>query len=422
MAKESALVSRKSPITGFNFLLTFTNGLLNNNDSTLAQLAAYLNNNCDTEVSPQAIDQRINEAGKDFLKICFKKALEFSLKHIKINNLILKKFKHIYIIDSTNIKLHPKLHEIFKGTGGGASKSSLRIQFMYDFLTGKMYIEIGDVKLSDAKTLYNIIKENKIDTDGTALFLADLGYYKIDSFILINEASHNFISKLKCGVNVHNKTGKNINIPKLFKNRSEVNITVKIGNLECRLLGKKLPENIANKRLRDAKKDAVNRGRTLSKEKKIRLNYALYISNINDSLTVENVFNIYRLRWQIELIFKTWKSILGIHKIRSARVNRVLCEIYGKLIIAALTSNLYYALKYEYNIIVSYHKMLQYIKAVTVNWTVCILKGKDCHRKFLEKLIKQIIRLCRKNKQKNKPYIEMILEAMNINKKQTIRP
>jgi hypothetical protein len=50
------------------------------------------------------------------------------------------------------------------------------------------------------------------------------------------------------------------------------------------------------------------------------------------------------------------------------------------------------------------------------------VKGKDCHRKFLEKLIKQIIRLCRKNKQKNKPYIEMILEAMNINKKQTIRP
>ena len=50
IAKEEKLVVRKSSITGFKFLLTFTNGLLNENESTLTQLAAYLNNNCAAEV------------------------------------------------------------------------------------------------------------------------------------------------------------------------------------------------------------------------------------------------------------------------------------------------------------------------------------------------------------------------------------
>lgn len=218
IAIESGLVTRKSPISGFKFFLTFTNGLLNEKNGTLAQLASFLNNSCEVEVSPQAIDQRINKAGKEFLKICLAKALGRLLKKLKINNEMMNIYKHIYIIDSTNFTLHHKLSEVFKGTGGGASSSSLRIQLIYDYFTGQMYVEIGDVKLSDQQTLYKIVKENKLNIQEKALFISDLGYFKKDTFDSIDKNSHDFISKLKHNVRVCSKEDDiAVNISELLK-------------------------------------------------------------------------------------------------------------------------------------------------------------------------------------------------------------
>jgi hypothetical protein len=42
MAKDIGFVERRSPVNGLRFLLTFTTGLLNTPDGTLAQLAAFL--------------------------------------------------------------------------------------------------------------------------------------------------------------------------------------------------------------------------------------------------------------------------------------------------------------------------------------------------------------------------------------------
>lgn len=410
IAKDTGFVCRKSPITGFKFLLTFTNGLLNTNDSTLSQMAAFLGNTCNAEISPQAIDQKINGAGKEFLKICLNKAFKLSMMRLDIDCEVLSNLNHVYIIDSTNFDLHPKLCEIFKGNSGAASKSSLRIQFVYDFLSGQMYIQIGDVKLSDPKTLHSIIKECKLEIHGTALFLADLGYFKTDSFLMIDSKSNFFISKLKHDVNIYDEHGNKLSIPELIKNCSEIDIKIKIGDLNCRLVGKRLPEKIVNEKLRKANRKAQKKGETLSEKYKNFLKFGLFITNFENSVSGDTLFNLYRLRWQIELIFKTWKSILGIHKIRSARKNRVLSEIYGKLISAAIINAIYWTIKIEYHIVLSYHKTLQYIKTVAVNWTINILAS--THHNFFTNLEKQILRFCTKNKQKTKPHIEQILALM----------
>jgi hypothetical protein len=39
------------------------------------------------------------------------------------------------------------------------------------------------------------------------------------------------------------------------------------------------------------------------------------------------------MRWQIELLFKTWKSTLGIDKIQPMRRERLLCLMYAKLLL-----------------------------------------------------------------------------------------
>ena len=41
---------------------------------------------------------------------------------------------------------------------------------------------------------------------------------------------------------------------------------------------------------------------------------------------------VYRLRWQVELTFRNWKSLLKINVLKGTRTERVQCIIYGRLI------------------------------------------------------------------------------------------
>jgi Transposase DDE domain len=51
-----------------------------------------------------------------------------------------------------------------------------------------------------------------------------------------------------------------------------------------------------------------------------------------DRLTLQEALVLGRARWQIELLFKLWKSQGGIDESRSAHPWRQLCELYAKLL------------------------------------------------------------------------------------------
>jgi hypothetical protein len=45
---------------------------------------------------------------------------------------------------------------------------------------------------------------------------------------------------------------------------------------------------------------------------------------------------LYRVRWQVELIFKQWKSVLRLQVLPSTNENRVQCEVWARLLAAVL--------------------------------------------------------------------------------------
>lgn len=414
LAKKSGLVIRESSITGQNFGLTFTLGLLNTTNATLKQLAAFLNNNCNENISPQALDQKIDEHAVEFMKMLLIKAIEISIKKIEIPNALISFFSHIYIIDSTNFDLHPSLKEKFKGSGGSASASSMRIQFIFDYLTGKLLIEIGDVRTSDSKTLEKIVSSNNLDTSGNTLYLQDLGYFNTDTFITISNSNDFFISKLKFKVKIYDMNGNEIDILKLIRRKPKsIDIMIQLGDLKCRLVGNKLSKKLKNQRIEGAESDAKKKGRNpISKEYKIFLSYGLFITNLSDAYSTNSVYTIYRLRWQVELIFKSWKSILDLHKIHSAKENRILCEVYGKLIVAILLMGVCNEIQNKYEVPFSYFQLLQYFKAIATNWSLKIMAGLSRHSTFLKKITKQIVRFCQKRKQKTRERIEDLLGSL----------
>ena len=54
-------------------------------------------------------------------------------------------------------------------------------------------------------------------------------------------------------------------------------------------------------------------------------------------LSIEQVALLYRVRWQIELVFKLWKSYCGFDHIQGMRRERILFELYAKMIGIILT-------------------------------------------------------------------------------------
>ncbi|MEI7557244.1 transposase [Candidatus Chlorohelix sp.] len=61
--------------------------------------------------------------------------------------------------------------------------------------------------------------------------------------------------------------------------------------------------------------------------------WLVYFTNLSgEKASLEEVVVLYRLRWQIELLFKLWKQAGGLEKWRSGKPYRILCEVYAKLI------------------------------------------------------------------------------------------
>jgi hypothetical protein len=133
------------------------------------------------------------------------------------------------------------------------------------------------------------------------------------------------------------RSGKEIDLVHWLKtshNRVERRILLgKKHRIEVRLIAQRVPDEVARKRKRQMRKTAKKKGYTPSKLSLVLAEWTIYITNIPQEVaTADQIGLIYRLRWQIELLFKLWKSEMQIDRIAGKIAGRVLCEIYAKLI------------------------------------------------------------------------------------------
>ena len=59
----------------------------------------------------------------------------------------------------------------------------------------------------------------------------------------------------------------------------------------------------------------------------------LFITIVGKKMLLpDQVYSLYRIRWQIELIFKTWKSVLKIDQVRKMKADRFKCYLLSKML------------------------------------------------------------------------------------------
>ena len=123
---------------------------------------------------------------------------------------------------------------------------------------------------------------------------------------------------------------------RFLKDIYQAELKVLLGQQErtsARLFLPRVPEAISAKRRGKAKKRAPKKGQRPSKKSLSLCEFTLLITNAPpDKISCYEAFVLYAARWQIELLFKLWKSHAKLAVSRSCNPWRILCEIYTKLL------------------------------------------------------------------------------------------
>ena len=94
---------------------------------------------------------------------------------------------------------------------------------------------------------------------------------------------------------------------------------------------------MAARRRQKLYKRCCKRGTLPSEAALLLCDWTVFISNVpKEKLGLQQVWVVYRLRWQVELLFKRWKSLGSLGRSVGQKVYRVLSEVYAKLLGAVL--------------------------------------------------------------------------------------
>ena len=180
LAKITGFIKRSGgEITAFSFMYIVSFGFLGNGEIALTYLVSGLRTHFKVVVTPQALSKRINSAGSvKFLKKVLNKLLAVQLKMGLKNSFseLFEMFNGIYLQDSSQITLNETLSEDFRGQGGGASSSALKLDFIYDIANFLVYgIKITSATINDQTNTKEILRFIK----SRSLVIRDLGYFTI---------------------------------------------------------------------------------------------------------------------------------------------------------------------------------------------------------------------------------------------------
>jgi len=394
---------------------------------SLNDLAISLKVNDGIDIKRQSLHDRFNDYALIFLKNVLEKLLQKQFS----NNRLLKGyegFKRILLKDSICFQIDKSMADSYPGRGGNATGAAVRIQFEYNLLDGRINdLSVNPYNDQDAK---NSLETIELSEEGD-LIIRDLAYMSRKVLKSLTELCAFFLCRVSPSVNVYvEKKGEFVkeDFTKVTNYMKKNHIAsmekeVYLGKekLKVRLILHLLPEEEIAKRLKKAKRKIQRKGfKKLSNENKARMSLNLFITNAFEcSISQKDVWPLYRLRWQIELIFKVWKSICEIEKVKKVNKKRLECYIFSKLIFIVLGWQMMWAIAKR--LFAMETKALSFYKAFKTLYRNKIYEMQDAlisGRKAVEKFllnfydISTTYHLLEKKQQRNTP-LEILTNFFN---------
>ena len=337
-ADEAGVIRRRRKFTAVSLARTFVLGFLRHpeaSDEQLAQVAVA----CGADVTPQAIDQRHTPRLVHFLQGLFGRALRVVVGADRALAPLLERFTHVILLDSTTITLPDGQQDEFPGCGGGAGggAAALKLQTELDLRSGAVaHVELEPGRSPDGKSARQAARYGP-----GSLRITDLGYFDLKAFAAIDQAGEYFLSRLQPGTHVLTPDGGPVELlPWLARQPGPfVDQAVRAGKgrrLMCRLIAWRLPPEQASRRRQKLRRDYRDKyGSEPSAERLAWCDWTVLITNVPaELLSPAEAAVLYRARWQVELLFKRWKSQDRVALLSGATEVRQMVRVWARLLAA----------------------------------------------------------------------------------------
>lgn len=345
-AREIGFEKRERKISASLFLMSIVCTVYVHGKITLSNLssvARQIDKRCDA--SEQAFEKKFTKKALEFLQKMFAVVMRQNIEaQTKAIIPLISAFEAVYVLDSSTVSLPESLKEQFEGSGGSASLAASKVYLLLDWLSGKyesVKITAGIKADQDMGKCFTRGKKPN------SLWLMDLGFWNLALFSAIKRIGSYFLSRLHGQTNIYIKEKKLVKFDldkflALAPRDGFFEFQVHLGaeeKLPARLIILPVPKQAADERRRKLKQDYQKRGKTPSQKTLNRLDWNLFVTNVDSSvLPTSTIAIVYKIRWQVELTFKLAKSDAQLDHTLSCKPNRVMCEFYARLI-ALVTFN-----------------------------------------------------------------------------------
>lgn len=224
----------------------------------------------------------------------------------------------------------------------GRSGRTYRLHYALDIFNMKSVdFSITDIKVGESLVNFKLTSDH--------LVLGDRIYTTINGIRHCESCGAKFVLRLrKNSFTIRNENDDVIDLVQTISNASEENI-ISMKAYATNLAGakipirvcakKKEPEAIKNTR-KKMKRLETKKQLNISEETKVFNEYIIVVTNLDDTVSSEEILETYRLRWQVEIFFKRLKSILDFGDLPKRREGSVIAWLNGKLMISLLIESI----------------------------------------------------------------------------------
>ena len=346
LAVQSGWLKRQGKIDAFEFLISMVFGQA----SALRQTLVSQTLTFEEPVTRQAVHQRFTAEAVDYFKSAFSHVLAHTLDwkpgHSQAIDL-LEHFTAVYLLDSTSFDVSETLKDIFASCGGAGSSANVKVFLRYELISGRLEpLKLLEGKRSDQGQALSAAQRLRPGE----LQINDKGFFDAKAWQAAGQAQAYLLMPLPHSAILRTCAGPQgpeqlLDLAGALAHATEDRMewpSVMMGTPghragPVRLIAFRLSPESAGRHRAGLRESMRTQGRTPSAKALQLAGWLLLVTNAPAAkLPSSAAAYLYRVRWQIELIFRQAKSVLRLDKTESDNPFRIQCEIWARLIAAVL--------------------------------------------------------------------------------------
>lgn len=332
LGRESGFIQRERKWTGASFAQSLVFGWQANPEASLEDLCQSASL-CGVQISPQGLQERLNSPqANTFLYQLLLRGITYLVQVQSERDDLLAHFNGVYIQDSSKIELPSCLHTIWQGNQ--STQATLKVHTVLDYQQGGFDLKLVSGRAHDCPLQTVVLPSG-------SLRLADLGYFKVEVLEQLNTQKVWWVSRLPARVGIW-EGAQVVHVADWLSRYAdkwvEEPVELTAQRLPCRLIAIPVPAKVAQERRQRVLEAAKKRQHSQLRPETLALcDWTILVTNLpSEHFSPHDIVCLQRLRWQIELLFKLWKTELSMDQWRTRQPHQILSEIYAKLLLALI--------------------------------------------------------------------------------------